>query len=154
MPCHRISSPPGLTLYLAFRRRPDRAQERLRRRKLPHVLDQLLHRLKKDGMVSSIRGPRGGYVLSREAGRITVGEIVRVLDGTNGQAQARGRNGHRRASGPKEIQRYAQHIALAVQHCVHERLAQSLNEVTLQDLCDEVNTAAGEPLEHRYVFHI
>ena len=117
-------------------------------------LEQLLHRLKKDGMVSSIRGPRGGYVLSREAGRITVGDIVRVLDGTNGQAQAKGRNGHRRASGPKEMQRYAQHIALAVQHCVHERLAQSLNEVTLQDLCDEVNTAAGEPLEHRYVFHI
>jgi hypothetical protein len=26
--------------------------------------------------------------------------------------------------------------------------------VTLQDLCDEVRSEAGEPLDHRYVFHI
>ena len=117
-------------------------------------LEQLLHRLKKDGVVTGVRGPRGGYVLAREAGRITIGEIVRVLDGANGNGSGRGRNGARRAPAPKATQRYAQHIAHAVQRCVHERLAQSLDAVTLQDLCDEVRTAAGEPLDHRYVFHI
>ena len=37
---------------------------------------------------------------------------------------------------------------------VWARLMQSLDAVTLQELCDDVRASAGEPLDHRYVFHI
>ena len=134
-------------------------------------LEQLLHRLKRQGVVSSVRGPRGGYVLAKEAQRITMADVVGVLDGHaerwNGVRQGAWPNGHAplgsggrqkgnrglsRAS--RDIQHHAQGIARAVWRCVYERLAQSLSEVTLQDLCDEVRATAGEPLDHRYVFHI
>ena len=42
----------------------------------------------------------------------------------------------------------------AVWRCVHERLTQSLEAITLEDLCKEVQQASGEPIDHRYVFHI
>ena len=100
-------------------------------------LEQLLHRLKKHGLVQSVRGPKGGYVLAKEADRITVGEIVRVLDGSINK-----RNGH--DSSP----RHAQRIAHAVFRCVHERLADALDQVTLQHLCDDVR-GLSEPLEDR-----
>lgn len=103
-------------------------------------LEQLLHRLKRQGIVASIRGPRGGYVLAKEPQQITMADVVKVLDGVNGKA--------------KEPHRHAQRITQAVWRCVHERLTQSLSEVTLQDLCDEAGVEAAEPLEHRYVFHI
>jgi Rrf2 family iron-sulfur cluster assembly transcriptional regulator len=112
-------------------------------------LEQLLHRLKKEGLVSSVRGPRGGYVLAKQPHHITMAHVVRVLDGTNGAWNEKGRNGHRR--GPNSR---AHQIAQAVRRCVHERIAQSLDAVTLKDVCDEVRSLAGEPMDHRYVFHI
>ena len=93
-----------------------------------------------------------------------MGEIVRILEGTNG-AYGKARDGRLSASngdtrlGPsrakyKEAQRRMQRIAQAVRRCVHERLAHSLDGITLRDVCDEVGTEVGEPLDHRYVFHI
>lgn len=44
-------------------------------------LEQILHRLKKAGIVKSIRGAKGGYVLARRGDRITVSQIINALDG-------------------------------------------------------------------------
>ncbi|VAW48580.1 Iron-sulfur cluster regulator IscR [hydrothermal vent metagenome] len=43
-------------------------------------LEQLFSKLKKAGLVSSARGPGGGYRLSREAQDISVGEIIHAVD--------------------------------------------------------------------------
>ena len=130
-------------------------------------LEQLLHRLKRHGLIRSVRGPRGGYVLAHASQRITMAEVVHVLDGDNGRSHSRsgstvkngaGRSQARQDSSARRAKPatpdHAQWIAEAVWRCVHERLTQSLGTVTLQDLCDEVRAIAGEPLDHRYVFHI
>ena len=44
-------------------------------------LEQILHRLKKAGIVRSVRGARGGYVLARKGDKITVSQIINALDG-------------------------------------------------------------------------
>ena len=44
-------------------------------------LEQLLNRLRRGGLVKSIRGPMGGYLLGRKPYKITVGDIVRTLEG-------------------------------------------------------------------------
>jgi len=44
-------------------------------------LEQILHKLKKAGIVKSIRGARGGYVLARERDKITVNQVITALDG-------------------------------------------------------------------------
>ena len=44
-------------------------------------LAKILQTLAQEGMLNSVRGPRGGFRLSRPAHRITVGEVVAVLDG-------------------------------------------------------------------------
>jgi Rrf2 family protein len=124
-------------------------------------LEQLLHRLKKEGLVRSTRGPRGGYALARAASQISMGDVVRVLDGGDGSVNGKMRGLTRRSasaggsrSGTRDGRRYAEQIAQTVWRCVSERLTQSLDAVSLQDLCDEVRAEAGEPLDHRYVFHI
>jgi Rrf2 family transcriptional regulator, iron-sulfur cluster assembly transcription factor len=42
---------------------------------------QLMGRLHKAGLVDSVMGPGGGYLLTRPANQIRVGEIVRAIDG-------------------------------------------------------------------------
>lgn len=44
-------------------------------------LDAILSDLRMAGLLFSRKGPAGGYALARPAERITVGEIVRALDG-------------------------------------------------------------------------
>jgi Rrf2 family transcriptional regulator, cysteine metabolism repressor len=44
-------------------------------------LEHLVQRLRKAGLVQSRRGAHGGYTLAREAGDITMAEVVRALEG-------------------------------------------------------------------------
>ena len=44
-------------------------------------LEHLVQRLRKAGLVESRRGAHGGYTLAREAGEITMAEVVRALEG-------------------------------------------------------------------------
>ncbi|HUV86354.1 MAG TPA: Rrf2 family transcriptional regulator [bacterium] len=49
-------------------------------------LMQLFVKLRRAGLIKSIRGPRGGFVLSRAPAKITVGDIVRAVEGPIGVA--------------------------------------------------------------------
>ena len=46
-----------------------------------NYLEQLVSTLRKAGYVKSIRGAQGGYTLSKEPAQISVGDIIRVLEG-------------------------------------------------------------------------
>ncbi|MFD0962377.1 cysteine metabolism transcriptional regulator CymR [Paenibacillus chungangensis] len=46
-----------------------------------HYLEQLVAPLRNAGLVKSIRGAYGGYVLSKEPAEITSGDIIRILEG-------------------------------------------------------------------------
>ncbi len=117
-------------------------------------LEQLLHRLRKAGLLTSVRGPRGGYSLARLPHQITMAEVVRILDGEQGPWETIQPRLRKSGSGSLTSGRHAQQISVAVGRCVHARLAESLGGVTLEDLCQEVKSLDGEPLDHRYVFHI
>lgn len=43
-------------------------------------LEQLFSRLRKDGLVSSVRGPGGGYRLAKPASEISVSNIITAVD--------------------------------------------------------------------------
>ncbi len=44
-------------------------------------LEQLIARLRKAGIVTSVRGAGGGYIPSRKAEEISVGDVLRALEG-------------------------------------------------------------------------
>lgn len=43
-------------------------------------LEQIFARLKKSGLVKSIKGPGGGYVLGKDAKKITIDQIIKAMD--------------------------------------------------------------------------
>ncbi|MEE1314159.1 MAG: Rrf2 family transcriptional regulator [Faecalimonas sp.] len=45
-------------------------------------LEQLMTLLKKAGLVKSIRGAGGGYVLAKDSSEISVGDVLRALEGS------------------------------------------------------------------------
>ncbi len=46
-----------------------------------NYLEQLFSSLRRDGLLNSVRGSQGGYMLSREPKDITVGQVLRSLEG-------------------------------------------------------------------------
>lgn len=57
---------------------------------LPY-LEQLFAKLRRSGLVDSVRGPGGGYRLAREDSRISVAEIMAAVDETLDATQCGGR---------------------------------------------------------------
>ncbi len=44
-------------------------------------LEQLFAQLRKSGLIKSVRGAQGGYVLAKKPEEMTIGEILRALEG-------------------------------------------------------------------------
>ncbi|MEZ5866699.1 MAG: Rrf2 family transcriptional regulator [Geminicoccaceae bacterium] len=60
---------------------PVQSQDIGRRLNLPRrYLEQVMQQLVKAGILRGVRGPRGGYRLARERRRITVADIVNVVE--------------------------------------------------------------------------
>ncbi|KAB3527630.1 RrF2 family transcriptional regulator [Alkaliphilus serpentinus] len=58
-----------------------------RQRISDHYLEQLVATLRKAGLVKSVRGAQGGYMLANEPKDITVGDIIRTLEGPLGPSE-------------------------------------------------------------------
>lgn len=108
----------------------------------PRFLEVILNGLKNSGEVDSRRGINGGYVLAISPEAISVGDIVRSVDGTASPVRC-------------EVERGGGHCALKGRCAftgLWERAQSALEKVydatTLQDLIDEEQRAAGqtEPL--------
>ncbi len=68
---------------LANRQRPVSLSYIAEKEKMPELfLGQILAQLRKAGLVDSVRGVNGGYLLNRSAETISIGELVRVLEGS------------------------------------------------------------------------
>ncbi|MFO0956445.1 MAG: Rrf2 family transcriptional regulator [Isosphaeraceae bacterium] len=61
---------------------PLKAAEIAERQRIPlKFLEVILNQLKGAGLVASRRGSEGGYFIARSAEELTVGEIIRAIDG-------------------------------------------------------------------------
>ena len=61
-------------------------------------LELILLDLKRHGLVYSQRGKNGGYALAKPASQITVGEVIRILDGPLAPLACASLSGYRRCS--------------------------------------------------------
>lgn len=76
----------GLTIMMELARRYGEGQMSLKsiaqKHDLSeHYLEQLIAPLRNAGLVKSIRGAYGGYILARTPEEITAGDVIRVLEG-------------------------------------------------------------------------
>lgn len=61
---------------------PVQAKAIARRQRIPaRFLEQVLHAMKKSGLVASVRGAQGGYVLSKKPSELSIAEILEALEG-------------------------------------------------------------------------
>lgn len=98
-----------------------------------HYLEQLMGKLRRAGLVQSIRGAMGGYFLKRSPQEITVGEIIRVMEGPISLVDCL------LAEDTKD-KKYCEKSQACVTRRVWSKvsigIANTLDMITLQDLCE------------------
>ena len=92
-------------------------------------LEQVLQQLVRAGILSGVRGPRGGYVLARERRRITVGEITRVVAMSETEDAS---------EPPSDLGR---RVVWPMWTGFEQEMMERLDTVTIEDLCLRANDA-------------
>ncbi len=98
-------------------------------------LEQLLNRLRRHGLIESVRGPKGGYLLAKAPEVITVGEIVRALEGAL-DPMFDGNDRHGRGKRHKDAPA-SHYVTGLLWQRLGAKISETLETTTLQDLCDE-----------------
>ncbi|NPV52775.1 MAG: Rrf2 family transcriptional regulator [Firmicutes bacterium] len=112
-----------------------------------HYLEQLVAPLRRAGMVTSIRGAQGGYELSKRPEEITVGDIIRVLEGPIAPVECAGMNA------PSEAcDRADRCVARLIWERLRDSITSLLDSITLADMCEDVGKLSGE--QDSYMYYI
>ena len=90
-------------------------------------LEQLLATLKRQGLVKSQRGAKGGYILSRAPWEISLLEIIRGIEGYDPISEKNSKSGTESAS---------LSVILEVWEAAQKSASNVLDGCTLKDLCD------------------
>jgi Rrf2 family transcriptional regulator, cysteine metabolism repressor len=108
---------------------PIQAKSIARRQGIPgRFLEQVLHAMKKSGLVSSLRGAQGGYVLSKNPSELSIAEILEALEGPF-HAVA-GLNGRRHSA-------KSDALLAKVWNRVYEAERHVLEAITVEELAEE-----------------
>ncbi|MGD6941026.1 cysteine metabolism transcriptional regulator CymR [Cytobacillus gottheilii] len=100
-----------------------------------HYLEQLIAPLRNAGLVKSIRGAYGGYILGREPQDITSGDIIRVLEGPISPVE-----------GIEDEEPAKRELWIRIRDAVKD----VLDNTTIEDLANHTDDNAGDS----YMFYI
>ena len=90
----------------------------------PHYLSLIMVELKDEGIVESVRGKEGGYLLGRAPAEITLGDVLRAVQGTLFEAPV-----VRAQKRPPELQRAWKSL--------QDSLEAAADAITFQQLLEE-----------------
>lgn len=94
-------------------------------------LEQLMVPLKKEGLIRSVRGAQGGYLLARNPEDITVGDIIRALEGPIAPVACVSEDY------PEECDRAEGCVTRLVWAKVRDSIVDVLDSLTLYDMVEE-----------------
>jgi len=106
---------------------PVQSREITRRQGIPHrYLEQTLQHLVRSGILTGVRGPKGGYRLARERRRISIGEIIRTIRAQEAAEEA-----------PEEMpgSELGLQVIRPVWQELQNEIMQRLDSITIDDLC-------------------
>ena len=99
-------------------------------------LEQLFAKLRKRSLVTSVRGPGGGYNLARPADEIHVAEVIAAVDESVDTT---------RCGGAGNCQNNGPCLTHDLWHDLSDRIQDHLNKISLQQLVDQRDPAGKRP---------
>jgi Rrf2 family transcriptional regulator, cysteine metabolism repressor len=96
-----------------------------------NYLEQVFAALRKGGLVKSVKGAQGGYILAQDPAKISVGKILRVLEGSLSIIDTEEGGGEGEAAVIRQALR--EHLWNAIDKSINKLV----DSITLSDLIEE-----------------
>jgi Rrf2 family protein len=110
-------------------------------------LEQIFHKLKKADFIQGKKGPSGGYVLNKDPGEITVGDIVRAVNESLDLVCC--------VSDTKACDRAEQCVTRPIWKKASKIIEDYFNTVTIADLCEDAeNKGVKRESSHLFDYNI
>ena len=93
-------------------------------------IEQIFQKLKKAGIIGSKRGPSGGYFLNKKSEEITIGEIIRITEGSLNPVVCL----DSKSSKPR-CDKLGECVTRIIWNEAANRLKEYFDSVTVKDLC-------------------
>lgn len=117
----------------------------------PRYLEQIFQELKKAGLLTSRRGPQGGYALARPPEAITVGDVVHATEGIVSLVDC----GKEHKTRGKQCPLDSRCVTQTVWTEASQQLENYFASLTLKDLCSRAAAMGMEKeLDHRFMYFI
>jgi Rrf2 family cysteine metabolism transcriptional repressor len=117
-------------LALNYGKAPVRIHEISKREKIPEkFLEQILLQLRRAGLLESRRGAHGGYLLLRRPEKVSIADVIRVIDGPLAPIGCVSKWAHVRCEDERKCG--LRRVMLEVRNVV----ADMLEGITLKDVC-------------------
>jgi Rrf2 family protein len=114
-------------------------------------LELILLDLKGNGLLNSKKGPRGGYQLSRPPSTITVGSLIRMMEGPLAPLPCASETAYRPCEECGDIESCGTRI---IMRQVRDAMANVLDRTTLADLIRQVESARSKSRREPLMYHI
>jgi Rrf2 family protein len=92
-------------------------------------LEVIITPLKKAGYIKSVRGAKGGHMLTKDPKNISIGEIVALLEGSTGFTEC--------SDNPKSCERAETCLTRNIWKEASEAMYKKLNSKTIYDIIEE-----------------
>lgn len=131
---------------------PTQIKDISRRQKISQrYLEQIFNKLLKAGLLKSRRGPRGGYMLSRDPSEISVGDIINAAQGPIVPVRCLSNEESRK----RDCSILNGCITRHVWHETQKLLIDYYNSVSIADLCALARKeGVSRDLDHKYMYFI
>ena len=114
-------------------------------------LEVILLDLKTAGLLDSKKGPRGGYQLNRPPSTVTVGAIIRILEGPLAPLPCASETAFRPCEECPDVDSCGTRI---IMRQVRDAIANVLDRTTLADLIQQIETARASGAAEPLMYHI
>jgi Rrf2 family protein len=110
-----------------------------------NYLEQLFASLRKAGLVKSIRGAQGGYELAQSPQNITIGSVLRALEGSLAPVECVGEDDHAKCSKSEQC------VTRIVWEKIRDKVNEVVDSITLADLIEEYKKYKDN---NEYIYYI
>ncbi|MFZ5989786.1 MAG: RrF2 family transcriptional regulator [Bacillota bacterium] len=110
-----------------------------------NYLEQLFATLRKAGHVKSIRGAQGGYILAQDPEMVTIGSILRTLEGSLAPVECVVEED------PLKCAREEGCVTKIIWQRIRDKVNEVVDSITLADLIEEYRKLSNND---GYIFHI
>jgi len=108
-------------------------------------LEQLMSGLRKAGLIKSVRGAQGGYMLSSSPDKITVGDVIRTLEGSMAPTECVDESTN------VECNEASSCVTRMVWQKIKKSVDEVIDSITIQDMLEQYKKLSGKEFDMYYI---